>query len=294
MNKTSFYDEIRSNKLKTTLLIILFSILLLFIGYVVGIIFFNNALLGLILAFFISFVLIMFSYFNGDSIVLKVSRAVEAKKPQYTYLINTVEGLAIAAGIPKPKVWVINDENPNAFATGRNPENSHVAVTTGLLNLMNREELEGVIAHELSHIKNYDIRYMMIVGVMVGMAVIISDFVFYGSLFGGGRNDRDGGNAVVLVIGIILAVLAPLIAELIKLAISRKREFLADASGAKLTRNPNGLANALKKLRDYKGPALRGASKATSHLFISNPFKKTDFFSTHPDINSRIQKLENM
>src|SRR3989338_8016307 len=159
MNKTSFYDEIRSNKLKTTLLIILFSILLLFIGYVVGIIFFNNALLGLILAFFISFVLIMFSYFNGDSIVLKVSRAVEAKKPQYTYLINTVEGLAIAAGIPKPKVWVINDENPN------------VAVTTGLLNLMNREELEGVIAHELSHIKNYDIRYMMIVGVMVGMAV---------------------------------------------------------------------------------------------------------------------------
>ena len=177
MNKTSFYDEIRSNKLKTTLLIILFSILLLFIGYVVGIIFFNNALLGLILAFFISFVLIMFSYFNGDSIVLKVSRAVEAKKPQYTYLINTVEGLAIAAGIPKPKVWVINDENPNAFATGRNPENSHVAVTTGLLNLMNREELEGVIAHELSHIKNYDIRYMMIVGVMVGMAVIIQEMV---------------------------------------------------------------------------------------------------------------------
>ena len=161
---------------------------------------------------------------------------------------------------------------------------------------MNREELEGVISHEMSHIRNFDIRYMMIVAVMVGMTVIISEIMLRSFIFGGGRrDDKEGGNVVFIIIGLILAILAPIFAQLIQLAISRKREYLADASGAMLTRNPNGLASALKKLKDYKGGPMKSASKATAHLFISNPFKNaSSLFSTHPDISDRIKKLESM
>ncbi len=291
--KTNFYNEISKNRFKTILLILIFSILILFLGYILGIMYTGNPFIGLIVAVIISLILISISYFSGDSIVLNVTGAKEATKPQYTYLINTIEGLAIAAGLPKPKVWVINDQNPNAFATGRNPEKSHVAVTTGLLDLMNREELEGVIAHEMSHIKNFDIRYMMIVAVMVGMAVILSDFIVRSFLWGGDRDRKI--HPAFIVLGIVFAILTPVIAELIRLAISRKREYLADASGALFTRNPQGLASALKKLKNYNGPSMKSASKATAHLFISNPFKNaSQLFSTHPPLNERIKKLESM
>ncbi len=298
------YEEISSNKRKSYLLIFVFLVLVIFIGYIIGF-FYGSPYFGLGFAVFIGVIYFLFSYFSGANTIMALTGAKEAKKPEYTYLINTVEGLSIAAGFKKvPKVYVIDDSALNAFATGRNPENSYVAVTTGLLSKLNRQELEGVLAHELSHIKNYDIRVMMLAAVLVGITVLLSDFLLRSFLWGGkgGKDEKSQGTAVIIVVGLALAILSPLIGRLMQLAISRKREFLADASGAMLTRHPKGLADALRKIKDDPDPLVDKANKATAHLFISVPFrhdkKKVSWmqsmFSTHPPIDERIKKLEGM
>lgn len=298
----NIYDEISSNKWKTVLLICVFFGFVVLLGLLLGLNF-GNQYAGLIIALIFGTIYFLFSYYGGASAILTMTHAKEATKPQYTYLINTVEGLSIAAGLPKvPKVYVIEDSALNAFATGRDPQHAAVTVTTGLLAKLNRQELEGVLAHEISHIKNYDIRVMMLAAVMVGLSVLLSDFLLRSFLWG--RRDRESNQLtlIFIVVGIVLAILSPIIGELIKLAISRKREFLADASGALLTRYPPGLASALRKIKGDPDPLVDYANKATAHLFISTPFRKDkrkvswlqNLFSTHPDIDERIRKLEGM
>lgn len=234
-------------------------------------------------------------YWYSDKIVLGIAGARPADEKTDAYLSNTVEGLAMAAGIPKPKIYVMEEESPNAFATGRDPQHAVIAVTRGLLEKMNRAELEGVLAHEMSHIKNFDTRFMTAVIVLVGMISILSQLATRMMWFGGGRsnNDRGGKSGVIMVIGILLMVLGPIAAMLVQFAISRKREFLADASAAQLTRNPEGLANALEKLKT--APAIKGASGATASLYISNPLGKVSgLFSTHPPLDERIKILRSM
>ena len=231
-----------------------------------------------------------------------MSGAKEVNKKDYPHLVNTVEGLAIAAGIQTPKIYIIEDSAINAFASGRDPKHAAVTVTSGALKRLNREELEGVIGHEMSHIKNYDVRFMMLTVMLVGVIVLLSDLIFRMFWFGPRRSNEKGAGGILLIIlavGLILAILSPLIAQLLKLAISRKREFLADANGALLTRNPKGLANALKRIRDDKEPLVEAANKAISPLFIENPLrniggKMNSLFSTHPDVNERIKRLEKM
>ncbi|MDO8656102.1 MAG: M48 family metallopeptidase, partial [Nanoarchaeota archaeon] len=245
------YDEISSNKRKSFFLIFCFFVLVIALGYALGMLY-GNQYSGLILALVIGVAYFLFSYYAGASTILTMTRAKEATKPEYTSLINTVEGLAIAAGLPKPpKVYVIDDSALNAFATGRDYEHASITVTTGLLQKLNKLELEGVLAHEMSHIKNYDIRVMMLAAVMVGLVVLLSDFFLRSFLWGGkgGKKDDNGGAILFIIVGVVLAVLAPIVGELMRLAISRKREFLADASGALLTRYPKGLADALKKIK---------------------------------------------
>ncbi|MEK6952786.1 MAG: M48 family metalloprotease [Nanoarchaeota archaeon] len=291
------YNEISTNKRNSVLLVSLFFVAIILLGFVFGYIFFDPYL-GLFFAFFISLIFTLISYYSGDKMILAMTGAKEARKPEHTYLINTVEGLSIAAGIPTPKIYVINDSAINAFASGRSPEHSIVAVTSGAVGRLNREELEGVLAHEISHIKNYDVRFMMLVATLVGITVLISDMLLR-SFFWSSGNRENRANTFIIVIGLVLAILTPIIVQLIKFAVSRKREFLADASGALLTRYPPGLANALKKIRDDKEPVVEVANRATAHLFIENPlrhFKKhtSNIFSTHPDINERILRLEAM
>jgi heat shock protein HtpX len=226
-------------------------------------------------------------------------------KGEYPYLYNTIEGLALSAGVPTPKAYVIDDSALNAFATGRDPKHASITVTTGLLKVMNRQELEGVIAHEMSHVKNYDIRFMMLTTVLVGLVTLLSDFILRSMWYGrgGGRRDEGGrgGQAqiLLLLVGFLFALLAPFIGQLIRLAISRQREYLADANAAVLTRYPPGLASALEKIRKDPDPLVDNANKATAHLFISTPFRdETGFvvnlFSTHPPIAERIKRLREM
>ncbi len=241
------------------------------------------------------------SWFAGDKMTLWSAGATEiTERAQYPYLWNLVENLSITAGLPKPRLYIIQDPSPNAFATGRDPKHASIAVTTGLVERLENEELEGVLAHELSHIKNYDIRFMMLVAVLVGAIAMMSDFFIRTRMFGSRRNsDNDNGNAgaIFMIIGIVLAILSPLIAELIKLAISRRREYLADASASLLTRYPEGLAKALEKIAAENQP-LRTANSATAPLFIANPFgsgkKFASLFSTHPPIEERVKKLRAM
>lgn len=251
----------------------------------------------------IGFALIMnvSAYWFSDKVAIAQARARPADGPDYLELNRIVENLAITAGLPKPRVYVIDDPAPNAFATGRNKEHAVIAVTTGLLGMMNRSELEGVLAHELSHIGNRDILVMTVAVVLVGVLSTLADLFLRVSFWGGGREkDREGGNALVMVAGIIAIILAPLAAQLIQLAISRKREFLADASGALLTRYPEGLESALRKLGSYQAP-MRTASTSTAHLYITNPFGAhpagqwvQKLFSTHPPIPDRIAALEGL
>lgn len=297
------YEQIASNKRKSFFLILFFLVLIFVLAWLFG----QITELGsyaLIPATIIAVVMTVGSYYASDKIVLAVSRARPATKEEYPYLYNVVEGLAIAAGLPKkPRCYIINDTAPNAFASGRNPENSVIVVTTGLLEKLNRAELEGVIAHEMSHIKNYDVLVQTLAVVMVGVVVLLSDWILRSFLWGGGRrksSDKQGGNAgaILIVVALLLAVLAPLFAQLLKLAVSRKREYLADANGALLTRYPPGLASALKKLAADKEP-LEAANKATAHLYIVNPLKDIKgkmnvLFSTHPPIEKRIEALEKM
>ena len=263
----------------------------------------------LILAFFISIIMSLYSFYNGDKIALSMSRAVPITKEQSPFVFNLVENMAITAGLPTPKVYVINDPALNAFATGRDPEHASVAVTTGLVETLENEELEGVIAHELSHVKNYDIRVMMVVIICVGIIALLSDWMLR-SYFWGGRRRSSGDNGrtagFIMIIGLVLAILAPVFAKLIQLAVSRKREYLADADGSLLTRYPAGLASALEKIS--RGQPMQNVNRATAHLFISEPSlgrdnqtgerKKaswlTTLFSTHPPIEDRIKRLREM
>jgi heat shock protein HtpX len=296
------YEQISSNKRKSFFLILLFLALIFTLGWFFG----QVTELGsyaVIPAFIIAIIMTIGSYYASDKIVLAVSRARPVTREEYPYLYNVAEGLAIAAGLPKPRCYVIDDTAPNAFATGRNPKNSVIVVTTGLLEKLNRAELEGVIAHEMSHIKNYDVLVQTLSVVMVGVVVLLSDWILRSFFWGGGRrrsSNKQGGNAgsILVVVALLLAVLAPIFAQLLKLAVSRKREYLADANGALLTRYPPGLASALKKLSADKEP-LEVANKATAHLYIVNPLKDIKgkmnvMFSTHPPIEKRIEALENM
>ncbi|MBI2442769.1 MAG: M48 family metallopeptidase [Candidatus Levybacteria bacterium] len=238
------------------------------------------------------------SYYFGDHILLATARAHPIEKKDHPTLYNTVENLSIGSGMPMPKIYIINDPSPNAFATGRDPKRAVICVTTGLLERLTKIELEGVIAHELSHIKNYDIRLMAIVAILVGFVAILADIFMRSMFYGGGRRSRGGG--IFILLGIAFALLSPIVATLIQLAVSRKREFLADASGALLTRYPEGLASALEKIAAYQEP-LKEATNATAHLFIENPFKNkqgshwfASLFNTHPPVEERIRTLRSM
>ncbi len=293
-----YYDAMSANRNSTLLLFGVFFVLIVLIGFFFGM-YIGSEILGLLLTFVFGTIWGLISWFAGDKIILGVSGAKKVEKTQYPYLFNTIEGLAIAAGVPTPEMYVIEDPSPNAFATGRDPKHGKIAVTTGLLKMMNRQELEGVIAHEMSHIKNFDIRTMMVAAVLVGIVSMIGH-IFLRMMFysGGNRNRKGGGNAALLIIGIVFIIASPFIAQLIKMAISRKREYLADATAVQLTRNPDGLKNALKKLQADHTP-LKRANGSTAHLYIEDPTDKekglskklNGLFSTHPPIETRISKL---
>ncbi|PIZ95448.1 MAG: zinc metalloprotease HtpX [Candidatus Magasanikbacteria bacterium CG_4_10_14_0_2_um_filter_37_12] len=295
------YSQIDSNKRKTLILIAVFIIVILGIGYFLSeYMNYGYGMMGL--AIVVSTGMTFVSYFKGDKIALSSTGAKKITKEDNPYVYRMVENLCITAGTPTPRVYIIDSPALNAFATGRDPEHASIALTTGIIKALENEELEGVIAHELSHIKNYDIRVMMIVVVLVGIIAIISNWFFRARLFGfsgqKSSNDRGGGQlgTIIMVVGIVLLILSPIIAQLIQLAISRKREYLADASSALLTRYPEGLARALEKISQSTEP-LQTASAATAHLFISNPFKKkkvSAWFSTHPPIEERIKQLRGM
>jgi len=255
--------------------------------------------IGIIFAFIFALIMGLVSYYRSDSIALKISGAREVGEGEYLRYQNAVEGLAIAAGVPKPRAYIIDSPAPNAFATGRNPEHSAIAITTGLLEMLNDQELEGVVAHEMSHIKNYDILIMCLTAVLVGTVILLSDILLRTFWFG---DDDSGGGAWIMLIAIVLAILSPIIAQLIKLSIGRKREFLADANGALLTRYPPGLASALAKLQQDPRQFKR-ANKATAHMFIVQPLKTKKgarggwfnrLFDTHPPIEERIGRLNQM
>ncbi len=297
----NIYSAISSNIWKSNFIIALFVLFAGTVGYILtkaaG---FSPSVGWLIFIFSIFYSFI--SYFYSDKIVLATSGAQEIKKSDNPELFHIVENLAIGDGLPMPKVYIIQDPSPNAFATGRDPKHAAVAATTGILERLNKAELEGVLAHELSHVKNYDTRLLAITAVIVGFISLLTD-IFLRNLFWGNIRDDDRDNrnqSIFLIIGLILAIIAPIIASLIQLAVSRKREFLADASGALLTRYPEGLASALEKISSDPRP-LKNASEATAHLYIINPFKGKDFggfitnlFSTHPPIKERIKILRSM
>jgi len=300
------YEQISRNKWKSAALIVFFVafifLLTWFFEYVTG---WGKG--GLVVAVVVAMVMAAVGYYASDKIVLGISRARPVSKEEFPYLYNVVEGLAIAAGIPAPKCYVIEDTAPNAFAAGRKPETAVICVTTGILEKLNRVELEGVIAHEMSHIKNYDVRLQTLVVVMAGVVALLSDWMLRSFMWGGGRrrgrgkSGSGGAEGILVLVGLALAVLSPFIATIIQLAVSRKREFLADASSAELTRYPAGLASALRKISADSEP-LEAANKATAHLYIVNPLKNLKggggginrLFSTHPPIEERIAALEKM
>lgn len=299
----SIQSSIRGNITKSYVIMALFIALVILVGYVMGhALGYGNGFMYLAVAFAVisSFA----SYYWGDSMVLAMSGARPADRKRDFDYYTVAENLAIAGGIPKPKLYVIDDTAMNAFATGRDPEHAVVVATTGILARLDRRELEGVIAHELSHIKNYDTRLMAVVAVLVGTIVYLADFFMRSLWWGGGRRSRDDNDSnmgsIMLIIGIVLAILSPIFATIIQLAVSRNREYLADASGANLTRYPAGLASALQKLaKDQE--VLEAATNATAHLYITNPFKGKEFgtwfaglFDTHPPIAERIKRLRAM
>lgn len=299
----NIYSQISSNKLKTILIMILFVVFITTIAYIFGKAT-GSGLSYVGIALIFSGLMSFGSYYYSDKIVLAMSNAKQITKKDNPEFYRIVENLCIGDGLPMPKLYIIEDSATNAFATGRDPKHAVVCTTTGILEKLNKTELEGVFAHELSHIKNYDIRLMAIVVVLVGIVTLLADFFMRNLWFGGHRrsDEREGGNAqgLFLIIGIIFAILSPIIATLIQLAVSRKRELLADASAALLTRYPEGLASALEKISKDKEP-LEAANKATAHLYIVNPFKGkhlggfiAGLFNTHPPIEERIKILRSM
>ncbi len=299
----TFRDRIAVNKRNSLLLIAVFLAFVAVFGYAIGYAWIGDptgAVFGLVLAFVVGTISGVATYYAGDRMVLAASRAREVTHDEAPILFNVVEEMAIAGGLPMPKVYIIDDTAPNAFATGRDPEHASIAVTSGLLEKLNRDELQGVIAHEVSHVGNFDIRYAMLVGILVGTTVLISDFFLRGLWFGAGRRREGGGQAqiIMIIIALALAILAPLFARLLQLSISRQREYLADATAVQFTRNPRGLADALQKISgDHE--VLEVANRATAHLYIVNPIKKFEkrargLFSTHPPIEERIKILRSL
>lgn len=298
------YNQIDSNKRKTIILIAIFIVVIILAGWAFSE-FTELGYAGLVIAIIISILMSLGGYYKGDKVALLTAGAKgPIKKTDNPYAFRMIENLAITTGVPTPKVYIISDPAINAFATGRDPEHASVAITTGAIEKLENEELEGVLAHELSHVKNYDIRLMTIVIVLIGILALLSDWFIRITFWGGGRKSRSdsrgGGNAqaIMLVVGLVLLILAPLIGKLIQLAISRKREFLADASGALLTRYPEGLARALEKIEQENMP-VKKANNATAHLYISSPFGRkkhsmAKFFTTHPPIQERIANLRKM
>jgi len=306
---TTFYGQIGANKrnsfLLALLVVVLLGILGLFIGWAVT----GDpraALPSTVIAIGVGVVASLVSYYMGDAIVLTTSGAREVTAQEMPQLVNVVQELAVAASIPMPRVYLINDTAPNAFATGRDPQHASVAITTGLVQKLDREELQGVMAHELSHVRNYDIRFSLIVGVLVGSIALLADFFLRFTFWGGGRRGRrdsggDAGNGIAVVImiaAILLAILAPIASRLVQLAVSRQREYLADASGVELTRNPYGLERALAKITLDTEP-LEVANRATQHLYFDNPIKAATggsrgLFSTHPPALERINRLREL
>jgi heat shock protein HtpX len=292
----TLYTEQSKNVTKTWLLMTVFLVVVILFGWFFSFYYGDPN----ILYFFVIFSILMnfFSYWFSDKIVLTLAGAKEAKREENFVLYTTVENLSITAGLPMPRVYIVTDPAPNAFATGRDKEHAVVAVTTGLLAILDKTELEGVIAHELSHVGNRDMLLSTVVVVLVGFVTIIADVFRRNLFFGRGRNDNDKGG-IFMIIGIVLSILAPIFAVLIQLAISRKREFLADASGALLTRYPDGLANALRKISEFRKPMTRQSS-AIAHLYIADPKgdksskiakKVSSFFATHPPVEERITAL---
>ena len=301
------YEQISANKRKTVLLIFLFVLLLSAVGLAVDYLL-KGGVVGFVIVGIIVTISSFVSYFNSDKVALRMAHAVPADPVQYARYHNLVEGLCIASGLPKPRLYIVDDSAPNAFSTGRNPKHAAVAVTTGLLEKMNRVELEGVLAHELSHIRNYDVLVMTLAVTMVGIIALISDYflrIMFWTGGRGGRDDNDSNNPlgiVFAILGFVLLIFAPIIATLMQFAVSRKREYLADASGVQLTRYPPGLISALGKLKDDH-TSTHFASKATAHLWIEEPLDKESnkgaskwnrLFDTHPPIDDRIHALEQM
>jgi heat shock protein HtpX len=303
---TSFYDQISANRRNSFLLTTLVVVLLALLGFTIGFAVFGSPEGGVattVFAVILGGLAGVGTYFAGDSLVLTVSGARPVDETQAPQLLNVVRELSIAANVPMPKVYLIDDTAPNAFATGRDPAHASVAVTTGLVEKLDREELQGVIGHELSHVRNLDIRFSLVVGVMVGAIAILADFFLRFTFWGGGRGrDRDGGGggaqAIVFVVAIVLAILAPLISRFIQLAVSRQREYLADASSVGLTRNPYGLERALGKISGDQ-EVLEVANRGTQHMYFTNPIKKfeersSSLMSTHPAIIDRINRLREL
>ena len=293
--RLSFHDEIKKNIASTYLLIgIILAVLLVLtytIAYTIGGDYF---LIILIIGIPISIGYIVFGFYNSDKIAIKSANAKPATESNYRQYHNTVEGLCIASGLPKPKLYIIQNQQINAFASGRDPKHAIICVTQGALDKLTKQELEGVLSHELSHIANYDIRFMTITAVLVGMIAIISEIflrsLFFSSITGGGNN-RENNNAILMVIGIALAILAPILVALVQLAISRKREYAADSSAVKFMRTPTGLIGALKKIESNQPMKVSGA---VAPLFLAKPDKAKEWFSTHPPLSQRIAKLERM
>ncbi len=301
------WEQIRANRIRSVVIVIFMGFLLVAVGYAIGLYFLDSPLGGVAIALVVWFVMNLTALFQGDSILLSVAKAKKVTKETYPQLYNIVEEMTIASGLPTvPDVYVIDDPSPNAFATGKNPKKSAVAVTTGLLQKLNRDELQGVIAHELGHINNRDTLLMTIAGVMLGTIVILawyaSRMLFFSGMSGGRRssNNSGGGSAqlILMIVGIVLLILAPIAARLLYFALSRKREYMADASSALYTRYPEGLASALEKISG--SPAqMKTANNATAPMYIVNPFRKkghaaADLTSTHPPTSERIRVLRSM
>lgn len=308
----NIYEVQKSNKIKSMVIVAFFAVFIALAVYVI-----SQALgvymgyqpggLGFVgIALIISGVSTFVSYYFSDRIVLGISRARKANATEDRLFTSVVENICLGTGIPKPKLFVIEDSAPNAFATGRNPENAVVCVTTGLLSKLTRTELEAVMAHEISHIRNYDIRLMSVVAVMVGLVALLADFFLRARFFGGSKRSSNSKNnqlgAIIMIVGILFAILSPLIAKLIQLSISRRREFIADAGSVQITRQPSAMISALKKISSDT-EALEVANKATAHLYIVNPFKNkagkltekfSSMFNTHPPVTQRISTLQKM
>jgi heat shock protein HtpX len=307
--RETFYQQIAENKRRSWLLLGAVAAILAIVGWFVGLFLTEDtvgAAYAIPFAIGLAAVLSLGAWFAGDSVVLAASGAREFSEEQAPELIHVVRELSLAANLPVPRVWIIDDSAPNAFATGRDPRHASVAVTTGLLDKLDREELQGVIGHELSHVRNYDIRFALLVGVLVGSVALLADMLARMAFWGGyggrsrSRGGREGGGAVVILffLGLLVAILAPIFARLVQMAVSRQREYLADASSVELTRNPYGLERALAKIAADQEP-LEVANRATQHLYIVNPIKKLDMstrdlFSTHPPLVDRINRLRQM